>query len=234
MERDFLDTTREFDSFIETARNDLSRKKMALKEQRKLILQRHSTLKNYLNCQVFMIGRHDTRLERFQAEIKMRAKAAEDRNLLPTETAQISADMSKMKTRCKHILDVTDRFCVLSVDELRLKTPEKKCSSIEDFADSSSSSSSSMSSSPIAICSSPAPSSTSSSVATTPNQLTEKVVKATLESFTCHLSVIAKTYTSRKGRRRVESSIQNVSSEEVEEEFSVTKDISDSASSLSV
>ena len=27
---------------------------------------------------------------------------------------QILADMSKMKTRCKHILDVTDRYCVLT------------------------------------------------------------------------------------------------------------------------
>jgi len=40
-----------------------------------------------------------------------------------TQLLQLLADMNKMKRRCKHILDVTDRYCVLR--------PGKKCQVVE-------------------------------------------------------------------------------------------------------
>ena len=86
---------------------------------------------------------------------------------------QILADMSKMKTRCKHILDVTDRYCVL--------TEETTCqqSTVSDSKEDSLDSTDSTDSSTGSL------------------KLHGNVVKTTVSSLSSHLAVIAKTYTKR-------------------------------------
>ena len=86
---------------------------------------------------------------------------------------QILADMSKMKTRCKHILDVTDRYCVLTEEAESCHNP-KLNDSKEDSLDSTDSTESSGS-----------------------LKLHGNVVKTTVSSLSSHLAVIAKTYTKR-------------------------------------
>ena len=81
--------------------------------------------------------------------------------------------MSKMKTRCKHILDVTDRYCVL--------TEETTCqqSTVSDSKEDSLDSTDSTDSSTGSL------------------KLHGNVVKTTVSSLSSHLAVIAKTYTKR-------------------------------------
>ena len=78
-----------------------------------------------------------------------------------------------MKTRCKHILDVTDRYCVLTEEAESCHNP-KLNDSKEDSLDSTDSTESSGS-----------------------LKLHGNVVKTTVSSLSSHLAVIAKTYTKR-------------------------------------
>ena len=89
---------------------------------------------------------------------------------------QILADMSKMKTRCKHILDVTDRYCVLTET---CPTISPNLSADDESKDDS-------------IDSTDTTDSTGSVV-----KLRGNVVKTTVSSLSSHLAVIAKTYTKR-------------------------------------
>jgi hypothetical protein len=106
---------------------------------------------------------------------------------------RLLADMSKMKTRCKHILDVTDRYCVLDQDTdqdqtdhqaRRSTSPSGKLSSDEDLADHSCDSSHSVESIQ------------SGSTSSSP-RIHGNVIKTTVTSVSSHLAVIAKTYTKR-------------------------------------
>lgn len=91
---------------------------------------------------------------------------------------QILADINKMKRRCKHILDVTDKYCVLG------SNPASSSGSLDEYylaGDSSCDSSYSADSS----SSLPSP------------VVPGNMFKTTLESVGSHLAVIAKTYTKR-------------------------------------
>ena len=79
-----------------------------------------------------------------------------------------------MKTRCKHILDVTDRYCVLTEEAESCHNPKSLNDSKEDSLDSTDSTESSGS-----------------------LKLHGNVVKTTVSSLSSHLAVIAKTYTKR-------------------------------------
>lgn len=193
-EKQLLQSVMNFQSFLTLAKQDLESKKSSLKDQRKLIQQRHSAVKNYLNCQLFMITKHQKRLERFDEEVKQRLKEMDEQN--EESWTQFLADIGKMKTRCKHILDVTDRYCVLRPEELHIKNLENISNRISmSIEDVSSMSSSSVDETDCAkkevVFMSPN--------TNPPNQITQNIVKSTLQSFGCHLAVIAKTYTRRKG-----------------------------------
>ncbi len=108
---------------------------------------------------------------------------------------QLLADVGKMKTRCKHILDVTDRYCVLSDQDLNI-IEETGVGQIEVEESSSSSSDRDSPDGGLRLEAqglSPAPGSSSSS------PITQHLVKSTFESFGSHLAVIAKTYTRKRG-----------------------------------
>ena len=131
-------------------------------------------------------------LNEFQTEILTRvslifASSAITQNAADQQFLQILADMSKMKTRCKHILDVTDRYCVLTevnVDNLDV---------IEDVVDSAgleTSNEDSLHSNDSTV------SRESAGNSSTP-KLNGNVIKTTVTSVSSHLAVIAKTYTKR-------------------------------------
>jgi len=135
-------------------------------------------LKTYLSLQNYLLNKHLTRLHEFQNEIYARVAivfAQEDlkQNGADEQFLSILADMSKMKTRCKHILDVTDRYCVLTEEAESCHNP-KLNDSKEDSLDSTDSTESSGS-----------------------LKLHGNVVKTTVSSLSSHLAVIAKTYTKR-------------------------------------
>merc|ERR1712038_1518366 len=74
-------------------------------------------VKTYLSLQNYLLQKHLHRLNEFQSEIYSRVSTIFNCTTqceADKQFVQILADMSKMKTRCKHILDVTDRYCVLS------------------------------------------------------------------------------------------------------------------------
>ncbi len=164
-----------------------------------------------------MVARHRRRLDRFQEEIEQRLKVLAshlkdektDQLKINAELVQMLADMDKMKRRCKHILDVTDRYCVLFPDELHLKEEPsvKRQFSLRDFDDVWDSSSPPSSSATRSVGESSLPSLTpsecqsSSSEFTLPSQIGQHVVRSTLESLGSHLAVIAKTYTRKRGSR---------------------------------
>lgn len=122
-----------------------------------------------------------------------------DKGLVNCDLLQLLADMGKMKRRCKHILDVTDRYCVLTPEDLRMKeaaaaatpvaSPSMNLDSVgdEDPDDIMNrvAEDNKMPSSPHAGH-------------LLPSQITQNIVKSTFESFGNHLAVIAKTYTRKK------------------------------------
>ncbi len=68
--------------------------------------------------QTHLISRTETecRLESlFKSQQQELLAPADPRDLL-----QLQSDLMKMKRRCKHILDVTDRYCVLTDNDLRI------------------------------------------------------------------------------------------------------------------
>jgi hypothetical protein len=146
-----------------------------------------------------------------------------DANSMDKELLALLADMKKMKRRCKHVLDVTDKYCVLN-NEMDLKLDLHKV----EVADLNASLSKSPTTSPwstrcSSACSSPseAPSpfnpdnilpseedevdgltSSANRNVTTSLQLPASIndrglFKITLDSFGEHLGVLIKTYTRR-------------------------------------
>ena len=121
---EFWKILQEFKSFVASVSEDLTRKQLDLQEQRKLIQSKHNSVKNYLKCQIFMISRHQKRIKRLEEEVERRinvpASMIQD-DYWEEFKAKLSGDLDKMKRRCKHMLDVTDRYCVLHREELKLK-----------------------------------------------------------------------------------------------------------------
>ncbi len=154
------------------------------------------TVRSYLNCQIFMVTRHGRRLSSFQQEAvdRLSTIGEEERREAGSaerEMERLLADAAKMRTRCKHVLDVTDRYCVLTDEDLRIDANLGQhrilgeAMSDDDLDTTKAFGTSSIPAAP----SSPLPAS----------PITQHIVRSTLESFGSHLSVIAKTYTRRRG-----------------------------------
>ena len=115
----FAKALKDFETFLTATQDDLQRKFRVLNEQRSN-RKTSRNVKTYLSLQNFLLQKHVHRLKEFQNEILTRVSLILAANSGLTQTTadqqflQILADMSKMKTRCKHILDVTDRYCVLT------------------------------------------------------------------------------------------------------------------------
>ena len=230
----FVAALNEFTLFLEAAEADLEGKRERLAEQRRLLSETKkrkstrtkTTAKNYVDCQIFMLSRHARRLLLFRSETEARlaevakgmdAAAGSGQEEAATRQAvqQLHSDLAKMKRRCKHVLDVTDRYCVLTRSDLKLEEQEgnevaadgqsrppsqnrslggqSAHSSSEDSVDGGSVSSCDEAGS-VASC----PANVEGPLPVSP--VARHMVRSTLESFGSHLRVIAKTYTKRRGR----------------------------------
>ncbi len=178
-------------------------------------------VRSYLNCQIFMVTRHQRRLSGFEREASGRLAAIVEREesrgvgAAAQEMIQLLADTGKMRRRCKHILDVTDRYCVLTAEDLKIKSSSSprmshRARSLEEIPEESEEADVSPDdpdfpmqdfSSPVAATAASAQhapvGSTLSAPASSP--ITQNIVKSTFESFGSHLAVIAKTYTRKRG-----------------------------------
>ena len=233
----FVAALNEFTLFLEAAEADLEGKRERLAEQRRLLSETKrrkstrtkTTAKNYVDCQIFMLSRHARRLLLFRSETE--ARLAEVAKGLDATTGQeeaaatrqavqqLHSDLAKMKRRCKHVLDVTDRYCVLTRTDLKLEEQEGNeaaapaadgqsrppsqnrslggqsgHSSSEDSVDGGSVDSSCDEAGSVASC----PANVEGPLPVSP--VARHMVRSTLESFGSHLRVIAKTYTKRRGR----------------------------------
>ena len=249
----FARAINEFVLFLEAAESDLEGKRERLTEQRKLLSEtrkkkkqptttrrgkRSTTAKNYVDCQIFMVNRHARRLLLFKSETEDRlaeagkAVDAEGDGSVVGEEAkrmvrQLHSDLAKMKRRCKHILDVTDRYCVLTRTDLKLERdddgqererghdeedgqnrPPSQNRSLGGQSNHSSSSEDSVDGASMSSCEideagsvASCPAAVGSDAGPLPpvSPISRHMVRSTLESFGSHLRVIAKTYTKRRG-----------------------------------
>jgi hypothetical protein len=175
----FAKALKDFDTFLTATLEDLQTKTKVLTHQKS---KTSRNIKNYLSLQIYLLQKHLRRLDEFQSEIHSRVTCIFNRELTQTEADQqflkLLADMSKMKTRCKHILDVTDRHCVLQESSNCASDQEDQHQAHEDSLDSTSES-------------------TNSSDNRSSPKLQGNVIKTTVTSVSSHLAVIAKTYTKR-------------------------------------
>jgi hypothetical protein len=233
----FAQALNEFKLFLDAAETDLDGKADRLREQKKQLQESptsrkrrsSTTARKYVECQLFMLSKHRSRMGLFRreteeslAQISRQIGAADevDSAASPSNTAglsndsrqsifQLQSDLSKMKRRCKHMLDVTDRYCVLDdsdlkLDELQLdplSRPLSQNNSIPSTSGSDDSVDGSISSADEAASVMSCPTNLfPTSGALPPNQMTKHMVRSTFESFGSHLRVIAKTYTRKRGR----------------------------------
>jgi len=176
----FAKALKDFETFLLATTEDLQNKFKVLDAQ-KTNRKTSRNIKTYLSLQNYLLNKHLTRLHEFQNEIYTRVSLVFQQENLKQNGADeqflsILADMSKMKTRCKHILDVTDRYCVLTETCPTIS----RNSSVDDETKEDS------------IDSTDTTDSTGSVV-----KLRGNVVKTTVSSLSSHLAVIAKTYTKR-------------------------------------
>lgn len=167
----FAKALNDFQTFLSATLVDLQGKSKVLNEQ-KTNRKTSRNVKTYLSLQIYLLQKHLHRLVEFQAEIHARVTSilsTNDQKLADEKFLQLLADMSKMKTRCKHILDVTDRYCVL-------ENEDQLDAGVESESSSSDSSSHHSGGSP---------------------KVQGNVIKTTVTSVSSHLAVIAKTYTKR-------------------------------------
>jgi len=193
---------KDFETFLVATQDDLKRKFRVLNEQRNN-RKTSRNVRTYLSLQNYLLQKHQRRLNEFEIEILNRVSSIlNDQNITVKDAdglfLQILADTSKMKTRCKHILDVTDRYCVLTEDSnhhhIEEESPDHfKASNHEDSIDSNDSNSNSSSYSNSSN-NSPAP------------RLNGNVIKTTVTSVSSHLAVIAKTYTKRHSSSHLNTS----------------------------
>ena len=178
----FAKALKDFDTFLTATLEDLQTKTKVLTHQKS---KSSRNIKNYLSLQIYLLQKHLRRLDEFQSEIHSRVTCIFNRELTQNEADQqflkLLADMSKMKTRCKHILDVTDRYCVLQESSNCASDQEDQHQQAhEDSLDSTS-----------------AESTNSSDNRSSSPKLQGNVIKTTVTSVSSHLAVIAKTYTKR-------------------------------------
>jgi len=196
----FAKALKDFETFLTATQDDLQRKFRVLNEQRSN-RKTSRNVKTYLSLQNFLLQKHVHRLKEFQNEILTRVSLILANSGLTQTTAdqqflQILADMSKMKTRCKHILDVTDRYCVLT---------ESSNDIIEDVVDGNNgiemtNHEDSLNSNDSTTSRESAGSNTSSGAP----KLNGNVIKTTVTSVSSHLAVIAKTYTKRHSSSNIQ------------------------------
>ena len=171
----FAKALKDFDTFLTATLEDLQTKTKVLTHQKG---KTSRNVKNYLSLQIYLLQKHLRRLDEFQSEIQHRVTCIFNQNNITQPQAdeqflKLLADMSKMKTRCKHILDVTDRYCVLQeADQSESETPKDSFDSVDS-------------------------SNESTNGGTSPPILHGNVIKNTVTSVSSHLAVIAKTYTKR-------------------------------------
>ena len=182
----FAKALKDFDTFLTATLEDLQTKTKVLTHQKS---KTSRNIKNYLSLQIYLLQKHLRRLDEFQSEIHSRVTCIFNREHVTQNEAdqqflKLLADMSKMKTRCKHILDVTDRYCVLQETSNNCASDqEDQHQAHEDSLDSTSESTNSSSDNNQHRSSSP--------------KLQGNVIKTTVTSVSSHLAVIAKTYTKR-------------------------------------
>ena len=180
----FAKALKDFDTFLTATLEDLQTKTKVLTHQKS---KTSRNIKNYLSLQIYLLQKHLRRLDEFQSEIHSRVTCIFNRELTQNEADQqflkLLADMSKMKTRCKHILDVTDRYCVLQETSSNCASDQEDqhFQAHEDSLDSTSESTNS---------------SSDNNRSSSP-KLQGNVIKTTVTSVSSHLAVIAKTYTKR-------------------------------------
>jgi len=189
----FAKALKDFETFLLATQDDLQSKFRVLNEQRSN-RKTSRNVKTYLTLQNYLLQKHLHRLHEFQSEIYARVSSIfnmlkSQQNEADKQFVQILADMSKMKTRCKHILDVTDRYCVLS-EEIEIQNTSggnnlAAASPTHSNEDSLDSSHSTGSSSP---------------------KLNGNMIKTTVTSVSSHLAVIAKTYTKRHSSSQLNTS----------------------------
>ena len=183
----FAKALKDFDTFLTATLEDLQTKTKVLTHQKS---KTSRNIKNYLSLQIYLLQKHLRRLDEFQSEIHSRVTCIFNREHVTQNEAdqqflKLLADMSKMKTRCKHILDVTDRYCVLqeTSNNCASDQEDQHFQAHEDSLDSTSESTNSSSDNNQHRSSSP--------------KLQGNVIKTTVTSVSSHLAVIAKTYTKR-------------------------------------
>jgi len=187
----FAKALKDFETFLTATQDDLQRKFRVLNEQRSN-RKTSRNVKTYLSLQNFLLQKHVHRLKEFQNEIRTRVSLILAANSGLTQTTadqqflQILADMSKMKTRCKHILDVTDRYCVLT---------ESSNDIIQDVVDGNNGIE--MTNHEDSLDSTTSRESAGSNTSSGAPKLNGNVIKTTVTSVSSHLAVIAKTYTKR-------------------------------------
>jgi hypothetical protein len=199
----FAKALKDFETFLTATQDDLQRKFRILNEQRSN-RKTSRNVKTYLTLQNFLLQKHVHRLNEFQTEILRRVSLI-FANSDTTQTdgdqqfMQILADMSKMKTRCKHILDVTDRYCVLT---------EVNTDIIEDVVDGHLDQNTNEDS----LHSNDSVNSRESAGGNSTPKLNGNVIKTTVTSVSSHLAVIAKTYTKRHSSSNLQSQQLNQTS----------------------
>jgi hypothetical protein len=199
----FAKALKDFETFLTATQDDLQRKFRILNEQRSN-RKTSRNVKTYLTLQNFLLQKHVHRLNEFQTEILRRVSLI-FANSDTTQTdgdqqfMQILADMSKMKTRCKHILDVTDRYCVLT---------EVNTDIIEDVVDGHLDQNTNEDS----LHSNDSVNSRESAGGNSTPKLNGNVIKTTVTSVSSHLAVIAKTYTKRHSTSNLQSQQLNQTS----------------------
>jgi len=199
----FAKALKDFETFLTATQDDLQRKFRILNEQRSN-RKTSRNVKTYLTLQNFLLQKHVHRLNEFQTEILRRVSLI-FANSDTTQTdgdqqfMQILADMSKMKTRCKHILDVTDRYCVLT---------EVNTDIIEDVVDGHLDQNTNEDS----LHSNDSVNSRESAGGNSTPKLNGNVIKTTVTSVSSHLAVIAKTYTKRHSSSNLQSQQLNPTS----------------------
>ena len=181
----FAKALKDFDTFLTATLEDLQTKTKVLTHQKS---KTSRNIKNYLSLQIYLLQKHLRRLDEFQSEIHSRVTCIFNREHVTQNEAdqqflKLLADMSKMKTRCKHILDVTDRYCVLQETSSNCASDQEDqhFQAHEDSLDSTSESTNS---------------SSDNNRSSSP-KLQGNVIKTTVTSVSSHLAVIAKTYTKR-------------------------------------
>jgi len=141
-----------FSAFVSAADTDLADKESNLRQQRANLnseassvskttaeVTKEAGLRGYLSCQLFMLTRHRRRLAEYAAEANARVKSMSSVNDSLERDASLRrllADFSKRKRRIKHVLDVTDRYCVLTDAEVATLEKEriKRSKSANDWS----------------------------------------------------------------------------------------------------